>query len=1690
MSNIFLDNFKKLQEIKKQRNAWPSIKELAEEISVNHVTLNNYHRNELLAMGFKFKNIQEPFIKKYADQLEKLLKDGKIEWETFKDLVEAVCNENYLSLRHNKKKVEELGFNFTGIKNVIESNIDKLNSLIDNNETKFDSVQSLMNFIQIDTPMQKHKERLESMGFEFSTINSRSFLNIKSKELTELIDKKETKLTIKELADKLLCSEQTVRKHNLELEKMGFELIKEDNPLLIKNIDKLNGFIENNETNWTKKNLAKELDCTSYAIETIEEKLKEIGISFYKDLNYAEKHKEELEKFIEQGKNTREDIKEFALRHDIGYAKLLSCKKTLKELGFNLTVTKKIFREKDKEEKIQQYLKEGRTTWNTYKELMDDLGFERIRQRKKGHLIKLGFKFHGHLSVWDKYDEKLQDLLDKKQNKWPSIMDLLREIDAEKSTQILKKRDELISRGFEFVSTKTKLENLLSKVIKLKENGITSFETIDDLSQELGYENSYVTTNIDAIEENGVHVSKVSIGNLSFIDTINEIHNRGILFTTASSLKTTAKNFFNISINTSEKKLETILGARSMIVKLSVKETEAIIQKAIETLLRDDTDGFSLRELSYQVLKDGYSIDDHELNFFCDKHDDELLERESIFHRIRLAKRMEADEFIAVEFTDKLPIINNLETPTLIVDKAEQENMYELWQKFILFAFSNLDMRIFVKKEKPKINKKDNILEILKKYPELKTIETLFLHKEYKEAFSALNWGGMLALYLHCLVDNESKKFSSSKVLLSIFLLWSVREKKCLLSPTFLKFKGNQAMLNMAAKVLKEHKLLELHNYYIDNADTLGITSNTIKKLTGRTVHINIFISASCLDFNFDPLKITIEDFIAYSKSSYKIAPTGSVLNSTYMETILKISGNKMIAPPKERFDAEKNFNKQLSEEGISGETLSIYDDFISHMRNITTHRFERDRIGEKTIVSTNGHFVLLMRFLDTLKKRLDKNEMTDALNTLHINEDIPNITNWAKLEATDSKYAAATTSFYMLFENLPRKSEYKKIYERKWIIKKETANTMPLIIRDGFEPAVYETLQYVAYHKPASTPEYPTRTVAPNGELLDMNWWKHKNSNPVIAICTWLITKLPRRGKHIRNLDVNKFLQYKQSNGEFYAMYINTDKNQKKSANNRHILARYVKMIFNDEELKLLENYVQYIKDAFSNYKEVPYENQTNNYSTIQPLFPSSDKQAVMGSHIISGHYNKTLVKTEFELKKLATKGGLDKYYENFNRKRKIDDLLNTDFCYSRLKKLKSGVVLEKPKVEEEFLNSKITISQWYGYFQTDGGIHNLRGAGATYLMTVKSLHISQAIILTGHTSTITLLDIYFKGNDTAVAEKIEVITGNYLDVNKPVSESQKIIEKILIPIAKSLDPEKLEKALRESNFMSLERTILSREHEDIYGNPTESKKRYPDNIIDDGIKIASKFHPDTYEVFHHGICTINRRCPAESNQECCFCPHLLFNVIHLEGIRYKLQKATHELALNQDKMKDPEERKNSDNIALYSQEKTRKIAEIMAWNEMLTMVLEQIDSFSVSENEQIKEDDKITPCIRKASDEILGVRAISSSMMSLETLELARKININDNYRETQEYKVFSQTLLKAVRRNDKDFIINLEKRGIDYIMENYGAKTFEEKVLYHKKIMSDNVSNSLIESGKAKIDRESANTDDVINVELLAD
>ncbi len=1075
-----------------------------------------------------------------------------------------------------------------------------------------------------------------------------------------------------------------------------------------------------------------------------------------------------------------------------------------------------------------------------------------------------------------------------------------------------------------------------------------------------------------------------------------------------------------------------------------VFQIETILDAA-EALLDSQSD-FTIMELKFTLLSRGFyfSKESIELSLAVRGMHEYLVDDNNIHLRLRLVKLMTKEGWDYIDYRTDLPQINDSVGADIVIKKQikNKKIFIKKWKEYVKFIIKN-GLLGRVSKIQISSDWNGDPSTLPKHYQEA------FLLGKYEGDLLELGYEGLSVLAVNnsrAYKNNLPEIFHGLYSRVSGFFMWLSFKGLALSHPRAMRFMGggHDKLIQIGEVLAKDLPITKAHKELLKK-DT--ITNAEKNKLRAQGVNIHLLQLAFSVKTDAQLNAVPKDSIFVYCENSEYYATSGNRSHTNIVLSVFWNLGNKAAIKTHVSFEVKSYFEEKSTH--IGSETLRRYRALIRDATDVISFRLEE---GEISISYTKSHInalVFLLEFLDGFDWKLSRAEMEKALNPVNENDKILRIKDYAKEKDCLGAYRSHTSKYRMLFESIDSANTYHGAYSEKWILHKRRSERS--IIREAYEPIILKEYLDILQLNPPKSVQYPFPRSSPDGLPIDLSWWKHDVS-PIPVMAVWLLGKIPLRGIQIRSLDLDSFMRYDENTGYFMGMYINTDKN--KSRKTEHFIRKeLVFKIFLPDEIKLIENYISYIKAAYPLLEKYEYEKGGTEYDPILPLFPRHDEKGVIAQQIFQGYYNKTIFLTEQKIHEQAKDGA---YMENYNlgeREHKSNYLAERQLLFLTGSGEKRGIQLPKSRDDLD-ARSESAFSTLY---TTLVGLHNMRHTGITNLLR-SGWNINNVMTVSGHEARETTLMIYTHLIEDDLVYATSVISPDIENiVGNSIQNGQAFIQKTLYPMIESGDHVAIEEKLRKNGFMSKPNTITSN-NKDIYGAVGEV-------YVDNGIEIASKNHPySLWELLVAGICTLKGGCPSGIFRRCGLCPHLIFSGMHIEGIVYKIGELTRASVVNANLMLDS--KKSGGNVSRSELEDFHEdtVRELMAWMEIFKMAESQIKevlqsrpkigsgSLSVKNKEEIIVKYKETPLDRAAVD----------------LLSMAAKLNIKNHTTESMTREVTLNLVMAAAGKQDLDLIERLGKDGIEWFISAYGEKAIGEQANFLNQYLdgSQREKNALLE------------------------
>lgn len=1201
----------------------------------------------------------------------------------------------------------------------------------------------------------------------------------------------------------------------------------------------------------------------------------------------------------------------------------------------------------------------------------------------------------------------------KAMNKEYTLQEISKYIEVNASTLTSRYKYKLYNSGIKIKEVKT--ENDINKALDIFINETISDPikriktyTFQDISDQLGIGRSTITDKPERkqkILNSGIKIaseSKKIAKNILYIIERCKIEN--IKFSSISALVEYSNEVINIPIaNQIDNIIKLDIFTNNVIINIEMNEKKKLIEEILVETMIDEINDITIEEIKIRLLisKKIYIDKETIINLLqMKKFNTESMINDSILKRFRLSQLYIDERIIQVEYWDDLPKINTTQNACIIISKKikNTNSFIHLWKEFINYIGEQ------------HFENKINIL----------------LSKTYFNIFKKLSYEGIVAIAYIPVLNQDNIELKLLRTCAIGFLFWLLMKKLAILHPKYVIIQKNEILINLLQDIISSHKFNSIYHEALNNK---ALNSNTKKKLTKKGIIAQIISTCSALEPNIDAMILKREDFESFFQTSRHYGNINKMISyANFLENIFIFYGNKNAIMPKDVESIDEYFLKIFNNEYFSQSFQNLYSDLIDNALKIIQRRVSNELISNDYAKNSIQRYIKLFKFLELFQKRLSREEIINVLNPDIASE--YDFKQWYIKHYSLESYIAAGSSLYLLFDKTMIE-EYKRAYLIEWHSISRKHKTRKLI-RRGMEAPIYKTLQDVAFNTPVNSKMYPFYKNSINGEIIDTSWWKF-NTSPIPAIAIWLCTKIPRRGLHILSLDVNTFMQYDE-HGDFIGLYFNTDKNREISDYDRDIIpVDFVNKLFTPNEFKILENYVDYIKKAFSFMPNVEYKSGAG-YELIKPLFPNKDATGILPKTHLDAYYNKTLLVTQYVVRNLALSGKFDMYYNEYERDNKIKSLSECQLLFNKEK----GRYLKIPVDINEFNKVDYDDLRYNEHFTSIDGIHNLRHAGATYLLTTIGMDLEEISIVTGHIDERVLVSVYLKLGTKEFMRHIKTLMPSLNFYNdelsnlSPIKTSENFIDNVILPLTENDNAEEVLKQLVENNFQTIGAYIISHDKE-LYGEKGEI-------FVNNGLEIASRYYPiGCWEGENYGICTMKGRCPEGTAGICSKCPHLMFSPAHIEGIIFKCNETSMEMNQLQRKFKNAHINGTNTERKKLKELYEKKFEENIVWMTILVKCATQFTNSFPDNKKQLT---------NNKQSQIAEFRSCNIVELQLDVITKARKLNIDNITVDNAITRISFEMLKNALKRNDIKTIEKVNEDGINWYIELYGNTTINKK------------------------------------------
>ena len=441
-------------------------------------------------------------------------------------------------------------------------------------------------------------------------------------------------------------------------------------------------------------------------------------------------------------------------------------------------------------------------------------------------------------------------------------------------------------------------------------------------------------------------------------------------------------------------------------------------------------------------------------------------------------------------------------------------------------------------------------------------------------------------------------------------------------------------------------------------------------------------------------------------------------------------------------------------------------------------------------------------------------------------------------------------------------------------------------------------------------------------------DWWEHYDIvAPMEPLILLMHLYIPARGINFRLADRNSFL-VKNESGNVSGYHFTHDKNKKRKT-------PYIAPNIWGDDLKIIENFVEYSKIHFPNQKAIKYDKQNPN--GIVPLFPNAKGTGFYteGQHM--NYWKRVLLKAQVELNS-------------------EDNTENIILVY--LKNSKA----EMPKKSEDVDN----LSQAYmDNFDVRYDLHSLRHTGATRYANA-GMPLGLLKLLTGHIDLNVLQLVYIEIDEARMIKVWEELQGTNLSGLNLADAGSKLIDnikKVTKEILLENNPEQLLSLLKKEKYLTIGSYLSST------------------NLVIYSLEDFSKIDPVFWTFKRTGICT-SSTCPQGLENRCSLCPHFLTSPAYMHEISAQVNLQNYRLSKYINMIKENHKNGNHENNMAIRTSAQLELEEMLGWTEILK-ALDEIRI--VTENEQNIETQSSLVDVATTQESLFKLAPIKNSDHSL---------------------------------------------------------------------------------------------------------
>ncbi len=405
--------------------------------------------------------------------------------------------------------------------------------------------------------------------------------------------------------------------------------------------------------------------------------------------------------------------------------------------------------------------------------------------------------------------------------------------------------------------------------------------------------------------------------------------------------------------------------------------------------------------------------------------------------------------------------------------------------------------------------------------------------------------------------------------------------------------------------------------------------------------------------------------------------------------------------------------------------------------------------------------------------------------------------------------------------------------------------------------------------------------------------WWSHYDKvAPFEPLILLMHLYIPARGINFRLADRNSFL-VKNDKGVTTGYHFIHDKNKKRKK-------PYVAPNIWGDDLKIIEDFIEYSKIHFNTLKPITYDKQ--NPRGIVPLFPNNKGNSFYSESQHMKYWKRVLLKAQIEL----------------NSENHMEDIVliypNSD--------------IEMPKNPNDVdLFSQGEMEK----FTVRYDLHSLRHTGASRYANA-GMPMGLVALLTGHIDMNVLQSVYVEIDEKKMIALWESMQHIELEEGISLSNAGESLIGYIQSMAKDIFLEK--SAVKLLEFLKQEKFIT-------IGAYTAEGKLTQYELED-----FAKIDPIFWSFRTHGICT-STQCPQGLENRCSLCPHFITSPAYAHKIAMQINLQNFRLSKYVNMIIENRENGNPQNNESIRKSALLETEDMLGWTEILRTLDEcQVDT------------------------------------------------------------------------------------------------------------------------------------------------